>query len=63
VTAKDAIKCGALNDPRLWEVPVQAAFSDPELFDWLADALRACKERPVSGQNGGGKNRGRNPAA
>ncbi|WP_313067134.1 tetraacyldisaccharide 4'-kinase, partial [Achromobacter animicus] len=63
VTAKDAIKCGALNDPRLWEVPVQAAFSDPELFDWLADLLRARKERPGRGQNGGGENPGRNPTA
>ncbi len=40
VTSKDAIKCAALNDPRLWEVPVRAAFSDPHLFDWLAQALR-----------------------
>ncbi|MNS86468.1 tetraacyldisaccharide 4'-kinase [compost metagenome] len=40
VTSKDAIKCAALHDPRLWEVPVQAAFSDPRLFDWLAQALR-----------------------
>ncbi|UDG73779.1 tetraacyldisaccharide 4'-kinase [Achromobacter sp. 77] len=63
VTAKDAIKCGALNDPRLWEVPVQAAFSDPALFDWLADALRARKARPGGGQNGGAKNRGHNPTA
>lgn len=63
VTAKDAIKCGALNDPRLWEVPVQAAFSDPELFDWLADALRAREGSRVIGQNGGGENRGRNPSA
>lgn len=63
VTAKDAIKCGALNDPRLWEVPVQAAFSDPALFDWLADALRARKARPGSGQNGSAKNQGHNPTA
>lgn len=63
VTAKDAIKCGALNDPRLWEVPVQAAFSDPALFDWLADALRGRKTRPGRGQNGGAKNRGHNPTA
>lgn len=65
VTAKDAIKCGALNDPRLWEVPVQAAFSDPGLFDWLAEALRAATDRPTRNQSGGrngGKNRGRNPA-
>ncbi|WP_332608702.1 tetraacyldisaccharide 4'-kinase [Achromobacter sp. ESBL13] len=40
VTSKDAIKCAALHDARLWEVPVQAAFSDPGLFDWLAQALR-----------------------
>ncbi|QKQ46711.1 MULTISPECIES: tetraacyldisaccharide 4'-kinase [Achromobacter] len=40
VTSKDAIKCAALGDARLWEVPVRAGFSDPELFDWLAQALR-----------------------
>lgn len=40
VTSKDAIKCAALHDPRLWEVPVQAGFSDTQLFDWLAQALR-----------------------
>ena len=43
VTSKDAIKCGALNDARLWEVPVQAAFSDAGLFDWLAQALGAAR--------------------
>ncbi|WP_312428618.1 tetraacyldisaccharide 4'-kinase [Achromobacter sp.] len=62
VTAKDAIKCGALNDPRLWEVPVQAAFSDPGLFDWLAEALRTRKTDADRGQTGGAKNRGHNPA-
>ncbi|KOQ17758.1 tetraacyldisaccharide 4'-kinase, partial [Achromobacter xylosoxidans] len=40
VTSKDAIKCAALHDARLWEVPVRAGFSDPQLFDWLAQALR-----------------------
>ncbi|MGE8674371.1 MAG: tetraacyldisaccharide 4'-kinase, partial [Achromobacter kerstersii] len=40
VTSKDAIKCAALHDARLWEVPVEAAFSDPGLFDWLAQAMR-----------------------
>ena len=40
VTSKDAIKCAELNDARLWEVPVRAGFSDPQLFDWLAQALR-----------------------
>lgn len=41
VTSKDAIKCATLHDARLWEVPVQAAFSDPRLFDWMAGSLRA----------------------
>ncbi|MGH8815951.1 tetraacyldisaccharide 4'-kinase [Achromobacter pestifer] len=45
VTSKDAIKCADLHDARLWEVPVQAAFSDPQLFDWLAQALRQPKSR------------------
>lgn len=40
VTSKDAIKCAALHDARLWEVPVRARFSDPHLFDWLARRLR-----------------------
>ncbi|MCD0505755.1 tetraacyldisaccharide 4'-kinase, partial [Bordetella petrii] len=40
VTSKDAIKCRALNDARLWEVPVRARFSDPRLFDWLNGRLR-----------------------
>ena len=40
ITSKDAIKCAALHDDRLWEVPVRAEFSDPRLFDWLAARLR-----------------------
>ncbi|EHK63244.1 tetraacyldisaccharide 4'-kinase [Achromobacter arsenitoxydans] len=46
VTSKDAIKCGALNEARLWEVPVRAAFSDAGLFDWLAQTLRARTPAP-----------------
>jgi len=41
VTAKDAVKCAALGDPRLWEVGVAARFSAPGLDDWLAGALAA----------------------
>jgi len=40
VTSKDAVKCRRLDDPRLWEVPVRAQFSDPSLFDWLDARLR-----------------------
>ncbi|WP_415787075.1 tetraacyldisaccharide 4'-kinase [Bordetella tumulicola] len=40
ITSKDAIKCRGFADARLWEVPVQAQFSDPTLFDWLDKYLR-----------------------
>ena len=45
VTSKDAIKCAALHDARLWEVPVRARYSDPQLFEWLAQALRQLPAR------------------
>ncbi|CAM4368519.1 tetraacyldisaccharide 4'-kinase [Bordetella muralis] len=40
ITSKDAIKCRDHCDARLWEIPVQAQFSDPTLFDWLDQRLR-----------------------
>lgn len=40
ITSKDAIKCRDHRDARLWEIPVQAQFSDPTLFDWLDQRLR-----------------------
>ncbi|MVW80064.1 tetraacyldisaccharide 4'-kinase [Bordetella sp. 02P26C-1] len=40
ITAKDGIKCRRAPDTRLWEVPVQARFSDPNLFDQIDVALR-----------------------
>jgi len=39
ITAKDAVKCAALNDPRLWEVRVTARFSG-DFAGWLSDALK-----------------------
>ena len=42
VTAKDAVKCAALGEPRLWSVLAQPRFSDPVLFDWLDARLRRC---------------------
>lgn len=42
VTAKDAVKCQPLGEPRLWSVPAQPHFSDPGLFDWLDARLRRC---------------------
>ena len=35
----------ALHDARLWEVPVRARYSDPQLFEWLAQALRQLPAR------------------
>jgi len=39
VTAKDAVKCAGLGEPRLWSVEVEPAFSDPGFFDWLHERL------------------------
>ncbi|VCU71314.1 Tetraacyldisaccharide 4'-kinase [Pigmentiphaga humi] len=39
VTDKDAVKCGTLDDPRVWAVSVSAHLSDPTFFDWLESRL------------------------
>ena len=39
VTAKDAVKCGRLGDPRLWEVGVHARFEPVDLTAWLSTAI------------------------
>jgi tetraacyldisaccharide 4'-kinase len=39
ITEKDAVKCGQLDDPRLWSVAVSAHLSDPHFFDWLEARL------------------------
>ena len=39
ITEKDAVKCGHLDDPRLWRVAVSAQLSDPHFFDWLEARL------------------------
>ncbi|MEI2414983.1 tetraacyldisaccharide 4'-kinase [Orrella sp. JC864] len=47
VTAKDAVKCRALGDARIWAVEAAPRFSDPGLFDWLDARLRqAAAGRP-----------------
>lgn len=46
ITAKDAIKCTKLNDPRLWVVEVGAEYSDQAFFDWLSQTLHACATPP-----------------
>jgi len=40
ITAKDAVKCRSLGDPRLWSLDVAPQFSDPGWFDWLDARLR-----------------------
>lgn len=39
VTDKDAVKCPAVDDPRVWAVTVSAHLSDPAFFDWLETRL------------------------
>ncbi|OZI74462.1 tetraacyldisaccharide 4'-kinase [Bordetella genomosp. 12] len=45
ITTKDAVKCAAFDDPRLWAVPVSAAFSAPDFLDWLVSRLHALPPR------------------
>ncbi|OZI48017.1 tetraacyldisaccharide 4'-kinase [Bordetella genomosp. 5] len=45
ITAKDAIKCAALTDPRLWVVEVGARFSDPGFLAWVDRRLRDATAR------------------
>ena len=40
ITAKDAVKCQALNDDRLWVVDVTARLSDAGFNDWLSKRLQ-----------------------
>ncbi len=40
ITAKDAIKCESLEDPRLWVVEVTPVFSDPDFTDWVSHRLQ-----------------------
>ena len=44
VTTKDAVKCSALGDHRVWAVPVTPHFSDAALFDWIAALLRRAEK-------------------
>lgn len=40
VTTKDAVKCSALGDHRVWAVPATPRFSDDAFFDGIAALLR-----------------------
>ena len=45
MTAKDAVKCAALRDARLWAVHVEAVFADPRWIDALDARLQAVRSR------------------
>jgi len=45
VTGKDAIKCKAVKDERLWVAEVDMTFSDPEFLSWLDHQLLAKASR------------------
>lgn len=40
ITPKDAVKCAAPHDPRLWVVQARPAFDDPSWLDSLRETLR-----------------------
>ncbi len=50
ITPKDAVKCAAPHDPRLWAVRAAPAFSDP---GWLDDLDRALREAAARGRADG----------
>lgn len=43
VTAKDAVKCAALADPRIWVVEASASFSVPDFPQWIARRLNQAR--------------------
>lgn len=45
ITAKDAVKCAGLEEPRLWEVRVAAEFSG-DFAGWLATTVRSARAQP-----------------
>lgn len=45
VTAKDGVKCRALKDPKIWEVPVQAVFTPSDFPDSIVRRLHALPTR------------------
>ena len=45
ITGKDAIKCKAVQDDRLWVAEVDMTFSDPEFLPWLDHQLLAKASR------------------
>jgi tetraacyldisaccharide 4'-kinase len=49
MTEKDAVKCVAFANPRLWYVPVAAQFSAPEAHELLARVLAKVRPTRVAG--------------
>ena len=48
ITPKDAVKCAAPHDPRLWAVRAAPVFSDPGWLDALDRALRTVTRNPLT---------------
>jgi tetraacyldisaccharide 4'-kinase len=40
ITSKDAVKCDALSDDKIWVAQVHSTFSDPHFAQWLDDRLK-----------------------
>jgi len=48
ITAKDAIKCHDIDDPRIWVAEIDLTFSDPDFLGWLDQRLRTIRTRLLS---------------
>lgn len=48
ITAKDAVKCERLNDPRLWVVHAAPVFSDPGWIELAEQLLRAIADKKAT---------------
>ena len=51
MTEKDAVKCTAFADARLWSVPVVARFSDADAQRLLARVLATTQGRRAAGSH------------
>jgi len=45
ITGKDAVKCEAIADPRVWVTDIEMTFSDPDFVPWLDHQLKTVRAR------------------
>lgn len=45
ITGKDAVKCRAISDPRIWIAETKMTFSDPDFLPWLDHQIKVVRAR------------------